>query len=289
MPTDVSLLGTGLLGAPSARRLLETGLCVTVWNRTREKAHALAPYGARVADTAAEALAASPVALLFLADAAAIGASVLTAEARNVLPSRTVVQMGTIGPGESRRLQRKVGMAGGTYVEAPVLGSIPEALAGTLQVMVGGTGAQLRDLLPLLSRLSLAPFLVGPVGTASALKLGMNQLIGSLTAAFATSLAYVRAEGVEVEPFLRVLRGSALHAPTFDKKLPRMLSGDFSSPSFPVKHLLKDMQLFVAAATAAGVATELPGSVARLVERAVEMGLGDRDYSALYRAVEPRG
>lgn len=289
MTTDVSLLGTGLLGAPSARRLLETGLAVTVWNRTREKAQALAPFGARVADTPAEALAASPVALLFLADAAAVGASVLNAEARGVLPSRTVVQMGTIGPGESRRLRRKVETAGGTYVEAPVLGSIPEALAGTLQVMVGGTDAQLRDLLPLLSRLGSAPFLVGPVGTASAMKLGLNQLIGSLTTAFATSLAYVRAEGVDVEPFLRVLRGSALHAPTFDKKLPRMLSGDYSSPNFPVKHLLKDMQLFVAAATAAGVAADVPGSVARVVERAIEMGLADGDYSALYRAVEPRG
>lgn len=289
MTTDVTVLGTGLLGAPAARRLLATGLRVTVWNRTPEKAAALAGAGARVAASPREALAASPVSLLFLADAAAIAATVLSRESRGALAGRTVIQMGTIGPGESRRFLREVEEAGGTWVEAPVLGSIPEALAGTLQVMVGGTEEQLEALRPVLSRLGPEPFLAGPVGSAAALKLGLNQLIASLTAAFATSLAFVRAEGVDVGQFLGVLRKSALFAPTFDKKLPRMLSGDYSSPNFPVKHLLKDVQLFVRAAGASGVSTDLPESVARVVARAMAIGLSDDDYSALYRAVEPRG
>ncbi|KAA0252746.1 NAD(P)-dependent oxidoreductase [Acidobacteria bacterium ACD] len=289
MTTDVTVLGTGLLGAPAARRLLATGLRVTVWNRTPERAAALAADGARVAASAVDALRASPVTFLFLADAAAVASTLLSAGSREALTGRTVVQMGTIGPDESRRFLRDVEEAGGTWVEAPVLGSIPEALAGTLQVMVGGTPDQLEALRPLLSRLGPEPFLAGPVGSAAALKLGLNQLIGTLTAAFATSLAWVRAEGVDVDQFLRVLRKSALHAPTFDKKLPRMLSGDYSSPNFPVKHLLKDIDLFVRAAGASGVATDLPESVSRVVARAMAMGLSDEDYSALYRAVEARG
>ena len=286
MATDVTLLGTGLLGAPMARRLLDTGLAVTVWNRTAAKAEALGVHGAAVAGSPAEALEASPVSLLMLADAPAIRRTVFSPEAAARLGGRTLVQMGTIGPGESVALAAEAAASGAAWLEAPVLGSIPEALSGTLQVLAGGSEDDVERLTPLLSRLGTVRR-VGAVGTAAALKLALNQLIATLTAAFATSLAYVRAEGVPVETFLDVLRRSALHAPTFDKKLPRMLAHDYTRPNFPVKHLLKDVSLFVAAAGAAGIDARLARAAGELAGKAIAMGLGETDYSAVARAVEP--
>lgn len=286
MPTDVSLLGTGLLGSPIARRLLETGATVTVWNRTREKVAPLGAAGAAVAGSAAEAVGASPAALLLLTDAASIREVLLTRGTLAALAGRVVVQCGTIDPAESRALAADVRAAGGVWVEAPVLGSLPQAAAGTLAIMAGGEGEDVARVTPLLSRIGTVLH-VGPVGSAASLKLALNQLIASMTAAFATSLAFARAEGIDVELFMSVLRPSALYAPTFDKKLGKMLSGDYRNPNFPLEHMLKDVDLFVRAAERDGVGTAIPRAAAEVVRRALDLGLAGLDYSALARGVEP--
>ncbi|MBK8598541.1 MAG: NAD(P)-dependent oxidoreductase [Holophagales bacterium] len=283
--SDVSLLGTGLLGAPIALRLASTGLEVTVWNRTASKSEELGEAGLAVAETAAGALLASPVAILMLADGPAIREVLFSPEALAALAGRTVVQMGTIGPDESRLFAAEVAAAGGEWVEAPVLGSIPQADSGTLQVMVGGTAEQLGRLEPVLSALGRDVRLVGPVGSAAALKLALNQLIGSLTAAFATSLAFVRAEGIPPELFMEVLRPSALYAPTFDKKLGRMLEGEYSNPTFPLRLLRKDVELFRRAALGAGLSPRVAEGVLDVVDAAIGRGHADADYSALAEGI----
>lgn len=284
--SDVSILGTGLLGAPIARRLAATGLSVTVWNRTAAKAVALREAGLAVAPTAASAIEASPVSILMLADAPAIRAVLAAPDALTALAGRTVVQMGTIGPDESRAFAAEVAAAGGEWVEAPVLGSIPQADSGTLQVMVGGTPEQLDRLAPLFSRLGRDVRLVGEVGKAAALKLALNQLIGSLTTAFAMSLAFVRTAGVPVDLFLEVLRPSALFAPTFDKKLGRMLEAEYENPTFPLRLLGKDLLLFEAAARGAGLDPAIVRGVLETIGAAERKGLADADYSALAEGLE---
>lgn len=283
--SDVSLLGTGLLGAPIALRLAATGLAVTVWNRTAARAEALRDAGVSVTGTAAAALGASSVTLLVLADAGAIRGTLLSPSALAVLPGRTVVQMGTIGPDESRALADEVSAAGGEWVEAPVLGSVPQADSGTLQVMVGGTAEQVDRLGPLLARLGRDVRHVGEVGAAAAMKLALNQLIGSLTAAFAASLSYVRAEGLDPEAFMEVLRPSALYAPTFDKKLGRMLEREYANPTFPLKLLRKDLDLFVRAARPLGIAPGVAEAVLGAVDAASLRGHGEDDYSALAEGI----
>lgn len=279
--SDVSLLGTGLLGAPIALRLAATGFTVTAWNRTAAKAASLAESGLSVARTPAEAFRASPVSILVLAHAPAIQAVLDAPGARSSLAGRTLVQMGTIGPDESRAFAAEVAAAGGDWVEAPVLGSVPQADSGTLQVMVGGTPGQLELLEPVLSSLGRDVRLVGEVGKAAALKLALNQLIGSLTAAFATSLAYVRSQGIPAGQFVEVLRSSALHAPTFDKKLGRMLEGEYANPTFPLRLLRKDLDLFVRAAREAGISPGLVEAVLGAVDAAAARGHADDDYAAL--------
>jgi len=283
--SDVSLLGTGLLGAPIALRFASTGLDVTVWNRTAAKTGTLREAGLAVAASAAEALRASPVAVLMLADGPAIRQTLFAPEASGALAGRTVVQMGTIGPEESRGFAAEVSAAGGEWVEAPVLGSIPQADSGTLQVMFGGSEGQLARLEPLLARLGRDVRRVGDVGKAAALKLALNQLIGSLTTAFAASLAYVRAEGVDPEAFMEVLRPSALYAPTFDKKLGRMLGREYGNPTFPLRLLRKDLDLFVRAARAAGVDPGVAEAVLDAVGAAAGRGHAEDDYSAVAEGV----
>lgn len=283
----LAVIGTGLLGREIAIRLQDRHFTVSVWNRTPDKANALATVGIRPCATLGEALAGSDAALLLLSDAAAIRAVLWPTDGSEqpALADRILIQMGTIAPSESRALARDVERAGGQYLEAPVLGSLPEARSGRLIVMAGGELGLYERCLPIFEALSEQPQRIGEVGQGAALKLAMNQLIGGLTATFAYSLGLVRDEGIDIEQFMGLLRQSALYAPTFDKKLDKYLSHEYGQANFPLKHLRKDLGLFRHVAEQSTMDTAPLAALESVFQRAIEHGLGDRDYSALYEAL----
>lgn len=272
------------MGAAMVERLL-LQMPVTIYNRSPEKLLPLQQSGAQVAASVPDLLQQSEVILLMLSDAATIRSLLLSQSAMVSLPQRTIIQMGTISPSESRSLQQAIQAAGGQYLEAPVLGSLPEARAGKLLIMVGSTPEQFQRWLPVLQQLGPEPRSIGEVGTAAALKLSLNQLIAGLTTSFALSLSFVRQQGVSVEAFMEILRQSALYAPTFDKKLDRMLDQNYANPNFPTKHLLKDTRLFLTEAETLGLQVDSLAGVRQILEVACAAGLADSDYSALFAAV----
>lgn len=278
---SIALLGTGLLGSAIGLRLLERGHRLTVWNRSVQRSEALAAAGASVAASPAEAAQNADWLITVLSDGP-ITAAVLLDQVGPALAGRRVLQMGTIGAGESVALAEAVTARGGRYLEAPVLGSRPEALSGTLQLMAGGPAALLEEALPLLRDLAPEPRYLGEVGSAMAAKLALNQLIASLTHAFSLSLHLVQRQGVDPQAFMEVLRGSALYAPTFDKKLERELSGDYANPNFPTAHLRKDLALFLREAEASGLNGEGLLGLLKLLQGATAAGLDAQDYCALH-------
>lgn len=281
----VAVIGTGVLGRAVAERLTASGHAVAVYNRTRERADALRRFGVVVASSPADAMMQSDCALLWLADAPALRSVVLSQDTRPALRGRTLIQMGTIGPDESRDFAKAVTAEGGDYLEAPVLGSIAEARAGTLLVMVGGHLDQMRRWESLLRCLAREPRYVGPVGQASLLKLALNHLIAAETAAFSLSLALIQQAQVPVDLFMAVLKDSALFAPTFEKKLPRLKQRRYGDPNFSTWHLLKDVDLVLTAAKQHGLQTDGLEGIRILIDRAIREGYGEEDYSSLYETV----
>ncbi|HLZ35329.1 MAG TPA: NAD(P)-dependent oxidoreductase [Nitrospira sp.] len=286
-PPTIGLLGTGLLGKAVAQRLRATGHSVIAYNRTREKALPLVPLGVQVVEHPWEALAGSECILLLLADNLAIRAVLQDPRSRKELSGRTVIQMGTIGSDQSLDLQREVEEAGGRYLEAPVLGSIAEALSGTLLVMVGGQEEQFIRWKPVLASLAPAPRLIGPVGSASALKLALNYLIAAEIAAFSLALGLVQRSTVSVDDYMHVLRQSALFAPMFQKKLPRLLARQYGDPNFSTEHLLKDLDLFLSAASRLGLECGAAEGIRPLLLKTISRNLRDADYSSLFEVINP--
>jgi 3-hydroxyisobutyrate dehydrogenase len=222
-----------------------------------------------------QAMAQADCVILMLADAAAI------------LRDKTVTQMGTFAQGESLALQAEIERVGGSYCEAPVLGSLAEAQAGILFVMAGGTEEQFVQWGPLFRSLSREPRLAGPVGKAASLKLALNQLIAADISAFALSLGLVQRAGVSVDTFMAILRKSALFAPAFEKKLPRLLRRDYQHPNFSACHLLKDMELFLKEASSYGLTASSLEGIRPVLERTIAQGLSDSDYSTTFEIVNP--
>ena len=284
----LALLGTGLLGRAIAERLQSVGHTLTVYNRTTSNALPLQACGITVVTRPEQAIAQADCIILLLADAAAIRAVLLTPASLAVLRGKTVIQMGTIAQEESLALQAEVEEVGGSYCEAPVLGSLSEAKAGTLFVMVGGTEDQFSQWGPLFRSLSREPRLAGPVGKAASLKLALNQLIAAEIAAFALSLGLVQRAGVPVDTFMAILRESALFAPAFEKKLPRLLTRDYQHPNFSTSHLLKDVDLFLKEASGYELATSSLEGIRPVLERTIAQGLGAADYASIYETVNPK-
>ncbi|PIG94758.1 NAD(P)-dependent oxidoreductase [Gloeocapsopsis sp. IPPAS B-1203] len=281
----VGFLGTGLMGLPMAQRLLNANLELIAYNRTAEKLTPLKEVGAEIATHPQAVTQAAECIILMLTDAIAIR-SVLFSDSQE-LAGKTIIQMGTISPTDSKAIRDEVIANKGEYLEAPVLGSIPEATAGKLIVMVGATPEQFQRWLPLLQNFGSEPLHIGEVGTAAAVKLALNQLIASLTTAFAQSLGLILRQGIDVELFMQILRDSALYAPTFDKKLSRMVERNYDNPNFPTKHLLKDINLFIAEAEASGLNTSGVAGVQQIIAATLSQGFSDADYSALFSAVNP--
>ena len=282
----IGFLGTGLMGQPMVVRLLEANHQVTVYNRTKSKLQPLIEASAQAVDSPAEVIESADCVILMLSDAAAIEQTLLSDNAISHLANCSIIQMGTIAPTESQSIRDAVVDAGGEYLEAPVLGSIPQVKTEELLVMVGSTQAQFDRYRELLKCYSPEPMYVGEVGTAAAMKLALNQLIAGLTSSFALSLSFVQQQGVNVEQFMDVVRQSALYAPTFDKKLDRMCDRNFENPNFPTKHLLKDTNLFLTQAAELGLNTQSLAGIKQIIEQAIAIGLAEKDYSAIYSAID---
>ena len=284
---NVALLGTGLMGFPIARRLLQAEYQVTVYNRTVAKAEPLRTQGAEVAASPVEAVGEARCVILMLSDAQAVE-EVLFGEEPTDLQGKAVIQMGTIAPEESRTFEQRVREAGGDYLECPVLGSRNEAEKGELLLMFGGSPEQMKKWTPLLEAMGRPPVLVGPVGKAAALKLAMNQLIASLAVAFSSSLALVEKSDVDRDIFMGVLKESALFAPMFEKKLPTIIGRKYTDPNFPAKHMLKDVGLLLNATAELQIDTRTLDKVRELFQKNIDQGRGESDYISVFEAVRQK-
>lgn len=285
--TPLALLGTGLMGRPMAQRLLDAGHPLTVWNRTPEHARPLLDGGARWADDPRQALVGAEAAVLMLAHAPAIHAALFRDGALPALDGTTLLQCSTIGSAESRALAAAAAEAGGAYLEAPVLGSTPQATKGELLILAGGDADLFARWRPVLARFGPEPKHVGAVGQAAALKLAFNQLIAALGSGFALSLGIVRRSGLEIDDFMAILRKSPFHSASFDMKLPAMRSRHYTPPLFPARLLLKDVDLVLAEAQALGLNTDALKGIRSLIQATLEAGHGNKDYAALYQAIDP--
>ena len=253
--TKVGFLGLGLMGAPMARRLVDAGHDVAVWNRTASRAEALAAAGALVASTPAEAAAGREVVVTMLTDRDALEAVLFgPGGAAGALESGAVlVDMSTVGRDAVLDVADRL-PEGVALLDAPVTGSTPRAEAGELTIMAGGSEEAYERARPLLEVLG-TPRRVGELGAGAALKLVLNSTLGAVLMGIGEALALGDALGLDRAAVLDALEGSYLGAMVQTKR--SMLdSGEFP-PQFKLSLAAKDLRLVEAAASAAG--RSLPG------------------------------
>lgn len=277
----VALLGTGIMGAGMARNIAAAGLPLRVWNRTAAKAEPLGDV-ATVALSPAEAVDGADIVLTMLFDAGAVADTIT--EARDGLGSDTVwLQASTVGVEGTERLASLADDLGITYVDAPVVGTRKPAEDGTLVVLASGPDAVRERVAPVLDAIGGRTVWVGRTGTGTRLKLVANAWVFAVVEGVAESLALARDLGLDPRLFLDTVRGGALDAPYVQLKGAAMLD-DRTDPAFTLDGALKDAELILAAADAAGTDLALLPGIRDHFARAVQDGYGDRDMSATYKS-----
>jgi 3-hydroxyisobutyrate dehydrogenase/2-hydroxy-3-oxopropionate reductase len=282
----VAVVGLGAMGSRIARRLLEGGHDLVVWNRTAEKAAPLVEAGAVAAATPAEAAARAEVVLTMVADPAALRDVTEGADgvAARVGEGTTVVEMSTVGPDAVRRLASVLGERAG-LLDAPVLGSRSEAEAGALKVFVGGPDELVERWTPLLSVLG-SPVHVGPLGSGAAAKLVANTTLVGTIGVLGEALALAEGLGLPREKAFEVLAATPL-ASQADRRREAVDAGEYP-PRFALYLARKDAELVVASAREAGVDLRLTEAARSWLAEAEDAGLGDRDYAAVLARILAR-
>jgi 3-hydroxyisobutyrate dehydrogenase len=196
-----------------------------------------------------------------------------------------VIQMSTVGPAAVARLKEAL-PSEASLLDAPVLGSLAEAEAGTLRIFVGGPEALLEQWTPLLSVLG-SPLHVGPLGAGAAAKLVANTTLFGTLGVLGEALALADGLGLSRETVFEILAATPLAAQA-ERRRPSLETGEYP-PRFTLALARKDVDLVMEAASAAGVDLRLAAAARSWLQDAEEAGQGGDDYSAVLARILERG
>jgi len=275
------------LGTALSERLLTAGYRVTGFDTAPEKLADLRCLGGEAARSAAEAAAASERVLLSL-PTSEVARIVLDEIAPVLGPGSIVIDTTTGEPDQIAGFGQRLAARGLHYLDATIGGSSRQVREGQAIVMAGGDPAVFERCRDLFAAFAGRAFHAGPCGCGARMKLVFNLALGLHRAVLAEALAFARASGIDPATALEVLQAGAAYSRIMDTKGHKMVAGDFT-PEARLSQHLKDVNLILDAAAAAGVSVPLTATHRALLERAEALGLGGSDNSALIQVYTAEG
>jgi 3-hydroxyisobutyrate dehydrogenase-like beta-hydroxyacid dehydrogenase len=277
----IAVLGIGLMGFPMARRLCEAGHTVLAWNRSRDKAERLRPFGATVHEQAADAVADAEIVITMLENGAVVQEVLFNAGvAQAMKPGTVVVDMSSIKPAEARAQAEKLGGMGITHLDAPVSGGTIGAEQGTLAIMAGGKASTFERARPLFTALGRATH-VGPSGAGQLAKLANQMIVGITIGAVAEALLLCEKGGADMAKVKEAITGGFADSRILQVHGQRMVDRDFA-PRGRMTVQLKDLRNALETAAGIGFQAPITGLLEQLYADGIEHGLSDLDHAGLF-------
>jgi len=252
---EIGWIGTGIMGAPMARRLIGGRNRVRVFNRSAERARALAADGATVAADAAACAAGAEMVFIMVPDTPDVEATVAKIEAV-LKPGQIVIDMSTIAPAAERAISARLKAKGVEYLDAPVSGGDVGARDGTLAIMVGGDAAVFERARPLFELMGKRITHMGASGAGQMTKLANQIAVALALEAAAEAIKLAQAGGLDASRMVEAIGAGAAGSWQLSNLGPKIIAGDYR-PGFFIKLIRKDLRLVAEAARESGLA--LPG------------------------------
>jgi 2-hydroxy-3-oxopropionate reductase len=282
----VAVIGVGIMGSAIARRLLECGHAVRVFDLDPQKVDALKPHGAQAADTAASAAAASDFVITSLNSAAVVERAIFGDAGIAAAPAdaqRLLIDMSSIDPPSTRKLaqslRERTGMG---FVDAPLSGGAPKALLGQLTVMAGGSAGDVQRARAVMDSLCANYTHMGESGAGQTTKL-VNQLLCAIGfQAVAEAVRLAEAGGVDASKLPAALAGGRADSQILREFGPKMAARDYT-PTGRIDNMLKDLEAVQAFAQGQRLPLPLTGAVSERHRAFGAAGLGAEDTAAMMR------
>ena len=283
----IAFIGTGLMGFPMAKNLLEKNLELNVFSRTIEKAKPLEKFGAKISNSLSKAIKDVDVVITMLTDDDAVE-KVLSDQdfQENLKKESTVVDMSSIKPKIAIKYGNLLKDKGINFLDAPVSGGTIGAEQATLAIMVGGDQKvfdQVKDIFKVMGN----PTLVGPIGSGQVSKLANQIIVGVTIGAVAEAITLCEKAGVDGNKFIKALAGGFADGKILQNHGKRMIDKDFS-PKGKVSTHLKDMNNILECAGDFNTQLPISNLIKDMFKSLVENGNDNDDHSALYKEIERR-
>ena len=276
---NVSVLGLGIIGSAWAKNLIADGHVVRCWNRTPKD---FPNFYASIQ----EAVEGAEVIFIVVADPPAVQ-SVLDQIQPWLGPGVLVIQSSTISAKWTLLFAEQVQRTGALFLEAPFTGSKPAAEQRQTVYYLGGDPEVVEKARPILEPIASAILHIGPLGSASTLKLAMNLNIAGIAQSLCESLTLCRAAGIPDEVYFSALKRNASRSGVSDLKEPKLRQGDYT-PQFSLKHMAKDLRLALESAADLSVSLEQTGHLKKIYEQGMDAGWADDDFIGLMRLLDKK-
>ena len=267
---NITMIGLGIIGEIWARNLQKDGFNVKSWNRTPKDFPGFEP-------DLAKAVIGSELIFIVVADPPAVQ-QVLDVILPILEKGQTIIQSSTISTKWTLEFASQVMKTGARFVESPFTGSKPAAEQRKTVFYLGGEKSDIELANPVLERLSSSRLHIGPLGTASALKLAMNMNIAMVFEGLSESLSFARKQGISDEIYFEALHLNASRSGLSDLKEEKLKKKDFS-PQFSLKHMDKDLRL--ALEDAGNLRLPQLRETKKIYDEGMSKGMGDKDFSVL--------
>ncbi len=280
MSESVAVLGAGKMGAAMAARLAAAGWSVRVWNRSPERARALAGTRVSAYDVIGDAVAGCRVAVVILANGSAVRDTLLAAP----LPADlVVVEASTIDPGTIAEVGAELG---DRLVSGVVSGTPAVIAAGNASLLISGPAPAKAVAEPVLTAIAADVVDLGDSwADAKLIKIGINAVLAGTAELLAESALLLEAHGVDRSQFAAALDRSVLASPFARYKLTALVARDYA-PTFATKDLRKDVGLALDEADRAGVELPFAALLHTLLSQAIDRGYGEQDFLSLFKRLQ---
>ena len=283
----IGFIGLGTMGLPMAHHLLKNGYELIIYNRTKEKMSVLEEKGAMIANSPKEVASQSEIVFTMLTADAAVEEVILGEDGiiDGAYPGLIVIDSSTIAPTTSKKVAEELSRHDVEMLDAPVTGSEPQAIEGTLTFMVGGKKEIFEKCMELFLVMGKKAYYMGENGQGSYMKLANNSMAAINLLAFSEALTMATKAGIDPEIFAKVVSGGGARSGMAENKAEKVINRDFH-PHFMAQLLHKDLGLASDVAKELEISTPVLALGKEIFQMAKAKGYGAEDMSAVMKCYE---
>lgn len=283
----IGFIGLGTMGLPMAHNLQKNGYELILYNRTKEKMSGLEEKGAMIASSPKEVASKSELVFTMLTADAAVEEVILGENGiiEGAYPGLIVIDCSTISPNTSKKIAKELSRHDVDMLDAPVTGSEPQAIEGSLTFMVGGKKDLYEKYMELFLVLGKVAYYMGENGQGSYMKLANNSMAAINLLAFSEAITMATKSGIDPEVFMQVVSSGAARSAMAENKAAKVINRDFQ-PHFMAQLLHKDLGLAANVAKELEISTPVLALTKEIFQMAKAKGFGAEDMSAVVKCYE---